>query len=178
MITELKGRVLDENGKTMPSARVFLSNEKGDLINEKARVLSDVDGNYILPFSVPIPNFKTGQIKFFPIGRYITVRYTGYPARTVALPSFLFDEDKKGTGNFDVNMEIKTLTTPEVTVTANRSKFMCEKEGGTWDEATKTCKLPETKEKTFWQKYKWWIIGGLALTATATTLYLALRNKK
>jgi hypothetical protein len=175
MITQLNGKVLDENGKTIPSATVFLSNEKGGLINEKARVSSDVNGNYSLLFSAPIPNFATGQIKFFPIGRYITVKYTGYPDRTVALPSFLFDEDKKGTGNFDVNMELKTQTTPEVTVTENRSKFMCEKEGGTWDETTKTCKLPE---KNWWSKYKWWVIGGLALTATATTLYLVLKRDK
>jgi hypothetical protein len=177
MITTLRGKIFDENNKTIPSATVFLSDEKGRLgFNEKARVKTDLDGNYTLPFSIPMPNLSTGKVNYLPIAKYITVSFTGFPTKTVMLPEFLFDPTKFGNGNFDITMTIKELTTPEVVITANRSKFLCEKDGGTWDEATKTCKMPEP-EKSWWSKYKWWVIGGLGLIATTTTI-IVLRRKK
>lgn len=175
MITQLKGKVLDENGKTIPSATIFISDENGRLINEKARVRTDLNGEYVLPFSVPIPNFATGKIKHFPIGRYITVIFTGYPNRTVVLPSNLFSENVSGVGNLDIEMIIKEQTTPEVVITASRSKFLCEKNGGVWDETTKSCKLPK---KNWWQKNKWFVIGGLVLTTAGITIYLIRKSKK
>jgi hypothetical protein len=175
MITTLRGKIFDENNKTIPSATVFLSDDKGRLVNEKARVKTDLDGNYALPFSVPMPNLSTGKFNYLPIAKYITVSFTGFPTKTVILPEFLFDPTKFGNGNFDITMTIKELTTPEVVITANRSKFLCEKDGGTWDENTKTCKLPS---KTWWSKYKWWVIGGLALVATTITIVAVSKSKK
>jgi hypothetical protein len=176
MISSIKGKITDENNQPIPSATVFLSDEKGKLFNEKARVKADLDGNYSLPFSMPLPNPFTGKITSVPLAKYVTVKFTGYPDRTIPFPASFFNTSRSGVGTFDIPMFLREQTTAEVEVFANRSKFLCEKNGGTWDEATKTCKMPEP-EKSWWSKHKWWVIGGLGLIATTTTI-IVLRRKK
>lgn len=172
MISSIKGKIVDENNQPIPSATVYLSDAKGALINTNARVKADLDGNYTLPFAIPMPNLATGGVMNLPIAKYITAKYTGYPDKTVALPEKFISDT--GVGNLNIPLTLKTQQIQEVTVTANKSKYDCEKGGGTWDEATKTCKLPK---QGWWSKYKWWVIGGLALVATTTTVIVMVKNK-
>ena len=171
-VVKIKGKILDEEGKVIPSAFVYLSDSKGNPINENAKTRANLDGEYSLPFSIPVPNI-TGKFTYFPISKHITFRTSGYPIRTLAFPERIINSSKSEEV-FDVKITPSSYQTTEVIISA---KEQCEKSGRIWDDVTKTCKLPEqTPEKSWWDKNKWFVIGGLLLITTVTTI-VALKKK-
>jgi hypothetical protein len=172
-VLKIKGKILDDEGKTIPSVFVYLSDSKGNPINENAKTRANLDGNYFLPFSIPIPNLATGKINNVQISKYITFRTSGYPIRTLAFPERIINSSKSEEV-FDVKITPSSYQTTEVVISA---KEQCEKSGRIWDDVTKTCKLPEqTPEKSWWDKNKWFVIGGLLFLTTAS-IFVAVKNK-
>ena len=170
----LTGKIKDEDGDAIPMATIFISDKDGKLVNDKARVRSDVDGNYKLPFAIAMPVGYMGANVPVPIGKFITIIAGGYPNKTVSLEESKVNPlDPSTYKNFNVIVPINTQEIEEFTVVASKDAFECKKKGGNWDEKTKTCKLP----RSFFDKYKWWIIGG-GLLATLTTIILIRKNKK
>lgn len=167
MITGLKGKIVDETGKPIPSVLVYVSDSEGKLRNEKARKIADLDGNYELPVSAPLVDPMTGKITFVKIGSHVTFNAAGFPRKIVPI-------DFSGTGikKLDVQFFPMEQTLPEVTVTVNRDKYLCESKGGVYDEKTKTCKLPDSKQnddsKPKTMKEKW-----NSLSKTKKTLIIA-----
>jgi hypothetical protein len=150
MITGLKGKITDETTLGVPSATVFVSDKNGVLKTEQARVKSNLSGEYQLPVSAPIVDPFTGKLKMIKLGTHLTVKVSGLPDKIVEI-----DFTGSGIKNLDISILPKTQMLPEVVITADRDKFLCEKQGGTYDEKTKSCKLPEIKQKPKTMKEKW-----------------------
>lgn len=168
IVKNIKGKVLDENGKSIPSALVYLSKKDGALVKE-FRTRTDVDGNYELPFLATIASI--------PLAQYITAKMTLFP--TTILPI----DSNSDLDNFNIVMEMKNQDVPFVTY-SGKDQLECSKKGGTWDSKTKTCTIPKTVipktviSKTWWQKNWWWLVGGLALTASAITIIVVKKKQK
>lgn len=170
IVKKIKGKVLDEKGQPIPSALVFLSTKDGTLVKE-FRTRADVDGNYELPYLMMIPTVVGTPITA-PLAEYVTAKMTSFPTITIPI--------KQGSdlNSFDIVMKIRNQVLDEVTVTASKDAYECTKKGGKYDFKTKTCIIPKTeKPKTWWQKNKWFVIGGLALVATTTTVIVMVKNK-
>ena len=167
MITGLKGKIFDETTKSIPSVLVYVSDKDGKILSDKARVVSDLDGNYQIPVSIVIPNPMSGKPTFIPIGTHLTFNAGGFPRKIVPI-------DFTGTGVKIMDAQIfpKEQLLEEVTVTADRNKYLCESKGGVYDVKTKTCKLPDQKtkpeEKPKTMKEKW-----NSLSKTKKTLIIA-----
>jgi hypothetical protein len=180
-VVKIKGKILDEEGKVIPSAFVYLSDSKGNPINENAKTRANLDGEYSLPFSIPVPNI-TGKFTYFPISKHITFRTSGYPIRTLAFPERIINSSKSEEV-LDVIMKPSSYQTTEVVISA---KEQCEKSGRIWDDINKKCITPsekiennkktENNKQNWWNKNKWFVIGGLLLITTVTTI-VALKKK-
>jgi hypothetical protein len=174
-VVKIKGKILDEEGKAIPSAFVYLSDSKGNVVQD-IRTRANLQGEYSLPFSIPVPSIATGKINFVPISKYITFRTLGYPIKTVSFPESIINSSKSEEV-FDVQMTPKTIQTGEVVISA---KEQCEQEGKIWDDINKKCnmasKKTENTDKNWWNKNKWFVIGGLLLAATVTTI-LVIKKK-
>jgi hypothetical protein len=128
-----------------------------------------------LPFSIPVPNI-TGKFTYFPISKHITFRTSGYPIRTLAFPERIINSSKSEEV-LDVIMKPSSYQTTEVVISA---KEQCEKSGRIWDDINKKCITPsektENNKQNWWNKNKWFVIGGLLLITTVTTI-VALKKK-
>lgn len=188
MISSIKGKIVDENNQPIPSATVYLSDAKGALVNSKARVIADLDGNYTLPFAIPMPNLATGGVMKLPIAKYITAKYTGYPDKTVALPEKFISDT--GVGSLNIPLTLKSQQIQEVEVQANKNAVECARLGGFYNAEKNTCTLPPKlnqpqKEipmkplpKPSWWKKNWWWVVGLGVVAIGTTIFIISKNKK
>ncbi len=167
---KIKGKVLDEKGQPIPSALVFLSTKDGTLVKE-FRTRADVDGNYELPFLMKIPTVIGTPITV-PLSEYITAKMLSFPTITIPI--------KQGSdlNSFDIVMKIRNQVLDEVTVTASKDPYECRKKGGKYDFKTKTCIMPKAaKQKTWYQKNMWWLIGAGTLL-TATSIFIVVRNRR
>ncbi len=175
-VLKISGTITDEEGKVIPAAFVYLSDAKGNVISENTRTRADLSGKYSLPFSIPVPNIATGKINNVPIAKYITVRTRDYLIRTLAFPESLVNSSKNAE-ILNIKMTPSTFQTGEVVISA---KEQCEQEGKVWDDVNKKCitssEKTEKTEKSWWNKNKWYVIGGLLLAATVTTV-VVLKKK-
>lgn len=183
MYNKISGKIIDpKNNEPIVGADVWLTDEKGEFQKDGSGspiniTKTDINGVYTLPFAFPVPNLATGKVMYVPAGSHIGVRASieGYPSKAYEIPKPLLDLNATGVGKFDIKPELKTQDIQEVTVVASKAKYDCEKQGGTWDENTKTCTIP--KEKTWLQKYKWYLIGGLTVVAVGITVFAIVKRK-
>ena len=168
MTIAYKGKTLDQDGKTIPFANVYISNEFGTRVSEKAHVKSDANGNYSINVSVPVGN-SSGAINVVPIGSYITMKSTGLPFHIEKI-----DFSQSGIVNKNLQVKMKEIITNEVVVEENRDKYLCEKvRGGTWDPKTKSCVLPK---RNLWNKMKPWQKTSAVAAITAVITFILTKK--
>jgi len=162
MIAGVKGKIIDDEGNSLPYSKVIITDEKGkSLLSPAVGVVADANGNYSI--GVSKDNKK--------LGTHLTARSIGFP--NVTLPIDFNQSD------LTITMPMKQQTIQEVVATASKDKYFCEKKGGVWDEATKSCKLPIKEEELSWfNKNKWFILGGgLFLGVIVASIILIKKNK-
>ena len=152
---------------------MYVSDANGRLSSNQARVLTDSNGDYKLPASLPFINPLTAKWSMVPIGSHITTKYTSYP-------DVISKIDFTNEDSVNVSMIPKTQSVQEMLVQANSSKTQCEKLGGKWDSSTKTCVMPKKpKEKTWWEKNKKIIlIGGASLLLVSIIAIIVVTSSK
>jgi len=175
-VVKIKGKILDEEGKTIPSAFVYLSDSKGNAIYEIAKTRANLDGEYSLPFSDGVINPNVAGDNTL-ISKYISFRTSGYPVTTVAFPESIINSSKSEEV-FNYKLIPREIKKGEVIISA---KSQCEQKGNKWDDVNKKCITPLTKnpsnsektennKKNWWNKNKWFVIGGFLLIAAVTTI--------
>jgi hypothetical protein len=210
MRKSISGKILEANEGSIPGATVYVSNSKGAIASTKVRMKTDVEGNYSLPVSFPYINPITGKLTMMRIGTHLTVKYQGLKDLTVPIDFnsnepydiTLFPRTQEfedvivtSTGISEKHQEcldkggkytrgtkdekgnvIQGFCTLPLT-----NKEKCQKQGGIWDDATKSCKLPSTEEEieaTWWQRNRIPVIlGGIAVIGTGVLIVIAMRKK-
>jgi hypothetical protein len=184
MRNTITGKVSDNLGTTLPGAMVYISDSTGRLANEKARVKTDSEGNFVLPATFPFPNPLTGKLQMTQIGTHLTVKYSGLVDSTTPI-------DFSTSQPMNVTVFPKTQDIQEVTVTSgpiSQAEQDCIAKGGKYTRARRdangnlipgSCALPQPeKPKTWWEKNKVAvIIAGITLVAAGTLLIIATRKK-
>jgi hypothetical protein len=182
----LTGKVTDEQNISIPFATVFIS-KNGALVTPLARTLTDVNGNYTL--NLGTTNYIFNPPKFIPYGDSVTVKVNNanIPNQTKKIPAdFLnpnlsvFKPDSLKKINFQMGLMYSEK--PEVIVFFDKTKYECEKLGGTYNETTKSCEMPQPIiepiiAKAGFPKYIFYILGGLIVIALGYYTYKKLKNK-
>ena len=182
LVMTLTGKVTDEKNISIPFATVFIS-KNGALATPLARTLTDVNGNYTL--NLGTTNYIFNPPKFIPYGDSVTVKVNNanIPNQTKKIPAdFLnpnlsvFTPDSLKKINFQMGLMYSEK--PEVIVFFDKTKYECEKLGGTYNETTKSCEMPKPViAKAGFPKYIFYILGGLIVIALGYYTYKKLKNK-
>jgi len=178
----LIGKVTDEKNISIPFATVFIS-RAGALATPLARTLTDVNGNYTL--NLGTTNYIFNPPKFIPYGDSVTVKVSdvNIPNQTKKIPADFLNPNLSvflpaSLKRIDFKMGLAYKPDEdEVIVFFNKTKSECEKLGGTYNEATKSCEMPKPViAKAGFPKYILYILGGLIVIGLGYYTYKKLNK--
>lgn len=130
---DISGQLMDSSkNETLPFATVVPLNSKGESISNVGAV-SDINGKFILKIptlSVTNPTNISTSLQM-PVADKIKVSFIGYETKIIPL--------KAGQKSYNIDLKPSNEQLKEFTVSVDSNKTSCQKNGGYYDESTKSC---------------------------------------
>lgn len=159
MATIITGIVLKKN-ESVYGAKVFISDDKGNLLLKEQATITDADGKYKL--TIPTENIN-GEDVLKPAGNYISF-ISNSPSAKATMPLV------KGVTNYNFDTEFfkGVQEVPEFTVTGTKPA----------PTPTPTSNV-ETKTEAIQTKKYWWLLPAIiGLVCAGGLTYILIKNRK
>lgn len=167
---DITGTVKDlQTGELMPFANVVPIDANNKILKDFGTA-TDVNGKFTLKVPLrTLPNPATPMIPLIvPAATQFRVTFVGYNPQIIKI--------KPNQKEYDVRMADTSKELSQIIVTDEHPRTTCKKQGGTYDEAQKSCMMPPRFKppKINWKKRI--LVGGIILVVLGTAGYFIVKK--